>query len=199
MTTSAGAARRDLAGDLGDWARAWWFLVLTGVVSVIAGIVVLVQPDISLATLAVVTGIFLLMTGVFAVMTALASPPGLRGAIVLGGIVSMIAGMMLVRHPIEGVVAVALVLGIWLVAFGVLRFMAALDSSERRGWNFFVAAVETIAGIVIVGAPGIGVGTLAVVVSIVFVLRGIGMIAEGWALRSRHARTSPRAGAVGQH
>jgi uncharacterized membrane protein HdeD (DUF308 family) len=199
MTTSAGAARRDFAGDLGDWARGWWFLVLTGVLSVIAGIVVLVQPDISLATLAVITGIFLLITGVFAVVTALATPPGLRGAIVLGGIVSMIAGMMLVRHPIEGVVAVALVLGIWLVVFGVLRFMAALDSSERRGWNFFVAAVETIAGIVIVGAPGIGVGTLAVLVSIVFVLRGIGMIAEGWALRSRHARTSPRAGAVGQH
>jgi uncharacterized membrane protein HdeD (DUF308 family) len=179
-----------------SWGRAWWFLLLTGVLSVIAGIVVLVQPDISLATLAVITGIFLLVTGALAVLTALATPPGLRGALVLGGLVSMIAGVMLVRHPIEGVVAIALVLGIWLIAFGVLRFMDGLESHERSGWNFLIAAVETIAGIVIVAAPGIGVGTLAVLVSIAFILRGVGMIAEAWFLRiARQRAAAPQPGA----
>jgi hypothetical protein len=48
-----------------------------------------------------------------------------------------------------------------------------------------VAVLEVIAGIVIVSIPSIGVATLAVLIGITFVLRGLGMCVLALALRRR--------------
>jgi uncharacterized membrane protein HdeD (DUF308 family) len=47
-----------------------------------------------------------------------------------------------------------------------------------------VAAVEIIAGIVIVSSPDIGFATLAVLAGIAFILNGIGLLGLGWSLHS---------------
>ena len=51
---------------------------------------------------------------------------------------------------------------------------------------------EAVAGIVIVSTPDIGVGTLALLIGIGFILRGLGMCALGWALREiRESAATP--------
>lgn len=58
------------------------------------------------------------------------------------------------RHPIASVVAVGMLLGIWFVAFGLVRFVEAFSYIEQhRVWNLLVALVEVIAGIIIVSTP----------------------------------------------
>jgi uncharacterized membrane protein HdeD (DUF308 family) len=46
-----------------------------------------------------------------------------------------------------------------------------------------IGAVEIAVGILIIAIPRIGVGTLAILVAIAFILRGIGEMTLGWALR----------------
>jgi uncharacterized membrane protein HdeD (DUF308 family) len=163
---------------------AWWLLLVAGLLGIVAGIVVLVEPAISLVTLAVVAGIFLLVDAIFEIAAAIAgSVPG-RGMLALLGVLSAIVGVLLIRHPIGGVVAIALLLGLWLITIGVVRAMAAFEVHERRGWNVLLAAFEVIAGIVIVSSPDIGVATLAVLVGISFIVRGVGMCMVAWALRA---------------
>jgi uncharacterized membrane protein HdeD (DUF308 family) len=65
-----------------------------------------------------------------------------------------------------------------------VRAMAAFEVREHRGWNLLLAAFEVIAGIVIVSSPDIGVATLAVLVGISFIVRGLGMCMVAWALHS---------------
>jgi uncharacterized membrane protein HdeD (DUF308 family) len=157
-----------------------------------AGVIVLVQPDISLATLAVVAGIFLLVDGVYDIIVAIAERGEGRGLVALVGIVSAIAGIILVRHPTGSVVAIALLVGIWLVCIGVVRLIRTFALAVNRGWNLFVAFIEIVAGIVIVSSPGIGVTTLAILVGIAFILRGIGLCAAAWVLRAvKHEVASP--------
>lgn len=164
--------------------RSWWLLILAGLLGVVAGIIVLAEPSIALGTLAVITGIFLLADGLFETAAAAVGAVENRGVAALLGVVSAIAGVILVRHPIAGVVAVALLLGLWLITLGVLRLVRTAAEGGPWLWSGLVAAVELVAGIVIVSSPHIGVRTLAVLVGISFVVRGVVMCALGGLART---------------
>ena len=166
---------------------AWWLLMLVGLVSVAAGVVILAKPGNSLKALAVIAGVFILLDGIFEVVASLSRRTQSRGTVALLGVLSVIVGVILIRHPIAGVAAVALLIGVWLVAVGVLRVVAAFESPHHRLWNLLVAAVEVIAGIVIVSSPDIGFATLAILTGIAFIMNGLTVFALGWTMRTvRH-------------
>jgi uncharacterized membrane protein HdeD (DUF308 family) len=174
----------DVDSDLRAVAKAWWALLLAGLLCVAAGVIVLVEPSISLQTLAVVTGIFLLVDGILEIVASIASPGENRGLLAVLGVISAIAGVILIRHPISGVVAIALILGLWLLTIGLIRLISTFSATGRRIWSFLLAAVEIIAGIVIVSSPDIGVATLALLVGISFIVRGFGLCQIGWVLHA---------------
>ena len=161
----------------------WWLIVLVGLLSVIVGVVILFQPGDSLATLAVIAGIFLLVDGILEMASAFMRSTLNRGTAALLGVISAIVGVLLIRHPIAGVAAVALLIGIWLIAVGVIRFATAFDEYQHRAWHAIAGIVELAAGIVIVASPDIGFATLALLVGIGFIANGIGMTVLGWGLR----------------
>jgi uncharacterized membrane protein HdeD (DUF308 family) len=163
--------------------RGWWLLVAVGLLSVVAGVIILFQPGDSLATLAVIAGIFLLADGILELITSLVRRTPDRALVALTGVLSAIAGVLLIRHPIGGVVAVALLIGIWLIAVGVIRLATAFDEYANRGWQVFAGAAEILAGIVIIADPNIGFATLALLVGLGFILNGFGMAGLGWSMR----------------
>lgn len=172
----------------GGWTR--WIFLSVGPLSVVAGIVVLVEPSISLRTLAVVTGIFLVVDGVIELISSLFEAGEGGGFRVFVAIVSVIGGVILIRHPFVGVVAIALLLGLWLIASGAFRLAWTIGERRARGWQVVVAVVEIIAGIVIVASPGIGVSTLAILVAISFILRGLALSAIGLFELAPHVASS---------
>jgi uncharacterized membrane protein HdeD (DUF308 family) len=170
------------ANEAREMTGVWWLLLLVGVLSVVAGVIILFKPSDSLATIAVIAGIFLLLDGILELIDSfMRSTPG-RGLVALVGVLSAIVGVLLIRHPIGGVTAVALLIGIWLIAVGVIRFATAFDEYEHRGWYAIAGAIEVIAGVVIVANPDIGLTTLAILVGFGFILNGIGMAVLGWGL-----------------
>lgn len=178
--------------EVKELTRGWWFLLLVGLLSVAAGVIILLKPGDSLATLAVIAGIFLLVDGILELASSFMRTTRNRGMVALLGAVTAIIGVLLIRHPIGGVAAIALLIGLWLIVVGVIRFVTAFDEYESRGWHAFVGAVELIAGIVIVADPNIGFATLAILVGIAFIVNGIGMTVLGWGLReARKAASSP--------
>ncbi len=168
--------------ELSALTRAAWLAALMGGISVVAGVIVLAEPSNSLATLAVIFGIFILVDGIVELASALHSDTRNRGLLAVIGVLSVIAGVLLIRHPLGGVRAVALVLGIWLMAAGLVRLIAAFDAGYRVVWRSVAALVLLIVGIVIVASPHIGYATLAVITGIGFIGYGVGLMVSGWAL-----------------
>jgi uncharacterized membrane protein HdeD (DUF308 family) len=167
-----------------------WLTIGAGILSVIAGVIVVLKPSNSLATIAVVVGIFAVIDGIIALVRAIAGASAGRGFLVLIGIVSLVIGVILIRHPSKSVSAIALVIGIWLIAMGAIRLVLAFEASGDRGWLLFVAAVELVAGIVIVAEPHIGVTALALILGIGLILNGLALTAAGAVLhRARHELT----------
>ena len=172
------------ASELRALTWGWWLALLIGVLAIVAGIIVILKPSNSLSTLAVVFGIFILIDGIFEIVGAIAGDSESRGLLAVIGALSVIAGVLLIRHPLGGVRAVALLLGIWLIAAGVVRLIGAFAYPGNRIWRIIVALVLGIFGIVIVSEPHIGYATLAVIAGICFILYGIGMLAVGWAMHA---------------
>ena len=177
--------------DLHAMTKAWWVVALIGVMSNVAGIIVVAKPSNSLATLAVVTGIFVLVDGIVAIVRAFGPDIGSRGLAAVLGVVSIIVGIVLIRHPAVGVRAVALLLGLWLIAAGTVRMIIAFEMPEHRLRRLVVAAVLVIAGIVIVSSPHIGYATLALIVGIEFMVYGITMIVLSVAIRTAGQGEAP--------
>jgi uncharacterized membrane protein HdeD (DUF308 family) len=174
----------------------WWIATLVGVMSVIAGILVIAKPSNSVATLAVISGIFVLIDGIVAILESLVRDTESRGVMAILGVVSVVVGILLIRHPVAGVKGVALLLGIWLIAAATVRLVVAIGVSEHRLRRLAGAAVLAIAGIAIVSSPQIGYATLALIAGLGFVGYGASMIVVGWAIRTvghSVAQPGPRA------
>ena len=159
---------------------AWWLLTLIGVLSIVAGAIVIAKPSNSLATLAVICGIFILLDSLFELAIAVFSEHS--GVAALLGVVGIVIGIILIRHPTHSVLAIALLIGIWLIAIGVIRLVRTLALIEHRVWNAVVAVIEIIAGIVIVASPNIGYATLAVLVGLGFIFNGVALVVLGWSM-----------------
>jgi uncharacterized membrane protein HdeD (DUF308 family) len=156
-------------------------------------VIVLVKPSNSLETLAVVTGIFVLLDGIVALVEALGVSES-RGVVAVLGVVSVVIGILLIRHPVAGVTAVALLLGLWLIAAAAVRVVVAVAVGDHVLRRLAVAAVLAIAGIAIVSSPHIGYATLALIVGLGFIGYGAAMIVLGAAIRSVGHEVPPSAG-----
>jgi uncharacterized membrane protein HdeD (DUF308 family) len=169
--------------EIRESTSAWWLLLLLGAISIAVGVLVLAKPSDSLATLAVIAGVFVLVEGVFDLVVSMRNRTENRGLAAVLGVLGVIVGVLLIRHPIGGVLAVALLIGIWLIAIGVVRFVRAFEL-EHRAWNIAVALIEVAAGIVIVSTPPIGFATLALLVGIAFIANGVAIFALGWMMHT---------------
>lgn len=170
-----------------EFARAWWLIAFLGLVSLVAGCILVAQPSHSLVTLAVVLGIFLLLDGVVELISSLAGAEGNRALAAIIGVLGIVVGIILIRHPTHAVSAIGLVIGIWLVAAGVIRLIRAVVTRERVLLRLAISVLEILVGIAVVSDPHIGYATLAVLVGIWLILNGIGTIAAALAIKGASA------------
>ncbi|HEV3095209.1 MAG TPA: HdeD family acid-resistance protein [Solirubrobacteraceae bacterium] len=191
----------DLA-ELEAVGRSWWIALLLGLISVGVGILALAYPGETLATIATIFGIYLLVAAVVSLVLAFGESERSRGALLLSAAVAGIAGLIVIRHPGGSVQLVALAFGIYLVLMGMLRLFSVLYAVEGRGWLVLWGLVDFAAGILIVSWPQFGVATLAVVLAIVLLVRGVVMCALAFAIRSaaheleHEQRSHPTGGAI---
>ena len=161
----------------------WWLFVLFGVVTLGVGVFFVVSPHETLSTFTVIAGIFLLVDGVLALLASIFNKGDGRGLLALIGVLSVLAGLVLIKKPFDTLVVFTLIVGVWFVAAGIVRLVVALGSPEARGGNIVTAILDLIAGVVILSWPDLGLATLAVIIGIVLILRGVFFIASGWQLR----------------
>jgi len=170
------------ADNLRPVTSYWWVFVLFGLVTLGVGVFFVVSPHETLSTFTVIAGIFLLVDGVLAIFGSIFGEGEGRGLLALIGVLSALAGLVLIKKPFDTLVVFTLIVGAWFVVAGIVRFVAALASPEGRGGNIVTAIVDLIAGIVILSWPDLGLSTLAVIIGIVLILRGLFFIASGWQL-----------------
>ncbi len=115
------------AMQLRGHAREWWLLLLRGVASLALGVLTLVWPDITVWALALLFGVELLLLGGFETAAGLhARSEGRDWAWYLArGLAAIAVGIVTIAWPGITVLALALLLGFFLVYFGIVLIMGA--------------------------------------------------------------------------
>jgi uncharacterized membrane protein HdeD (DUF308 family) len=184
-------------GDLERVAKEWWLLAILGVVSIVAGVLALVYPGITLLAVGLIFGIYLLMAGIFEIVEAIVGDPMSRTLSVIVGILGLVAGLICLRRPGESLLALIVVLGIYLVVAGVAHLVRAVASVEHRGWSVLGAIADVILGILILAVPDVSLVTLAVLFGISLIFRGAIACLGAFQLRKVHKQDSGVAPPIG--
>jgi uncharacterized membrane protein HdeD (DUF308 family) len=182
-------------------SRYWWLWAAFGLLSIVAGIIALANPGLSLVAIGILFGCWLIVVGFFDVLEGVAADDASaarRIVAVLLGIVSLIAGLMCLRLPGAGVLALVIVAGSYLVVAGVLQLAAAVGD-DQPGLAVALGLANLILGVLILALPELSVVTFAVLFGIGLILRGAVALAAAVRLRrlraDRTARAVPRSSA----
>jgi uncharacterized membrane protein HdeD (DUF308 family) len=168
--------------------RNWWLFLVVGLVSILAGILALAWPDITLLALGLFVGIGLLFIGGLEVAEAIGGSPDSRTLTAIVGVLSIIAGIVCLRRPGESLLAIVVVLGIYLIVEGVIRFIRAFQELEDRAAMMLLGIVDAILGILILSLPELSLVTLAVLFALSLLIRGAFNVWVAFKLRgARHA------------
>ena len=187
-TTPAAAPDTELRRDV---RQVGTILIVAGVLGTIAGILALVYPGLTLLALALIAGINLLLLGIMSLVDAFAgeSDTTTRVLAAVLGLIGIMAGLVVMRRPGESLLAVLIVLGIWLVVTGIVDLIRAIVVPGGRMLRLLAAAVDIALGGLILALPDVSLGTLAILIGIAFVVRGVISVWRGIQLR----RTIPSA------
>ncbi|MDB5643898.1 MAG: hypothetical protein JWN07_3215 [Hyphomicrobiales bacterium] len=112
----------------------WWFLLAEAVLSLAMGVLALAFPAGAILAFVIVTGVWALMSGGFLLAAAFRfSPPHGRLWLALGGILSMVWGVMLIAAPLVGTVVLAWWLGAYAILFGIVLVAAGFKLRNAQG------------------------------------------------------------------
>jgi uncharacterized membrane protein HdeD (DUF308 family) len=168
----------------------WWIPFMAGALTILIGVIILVWPGPSLLVVGVIIGAYLLVWGVATLVRGIggsdAMGAGVRIALVLLGLMSVLAGLFLVVRPDQSVLAIAWVIGFWWVLSGVVQLTRGIVTPYGRGWNIGLGILGIAAGTIILAEPKIGLATLVLISAIGLILQGTLETVAGWQLRHLH-------------
>ena len=175
----------DMLAQLG---RHWGWVLSFGIITFLAGIVVLAWPGATLLVIAVLFGIQLITAGIFRFVAAFATEDasgGTRVLLALLGVLSIIIGLWAVRHVLLTLLALIVLLGIFWVVNGTIELFTALShrGMPERGWTAAMGVLSILAGIVVLIYPGESLLTLSIVLGIWLLIYGVMEIMTAFRLR----------------
>jgi len=154
-------------------ARNWWVLLLNGALLVVAGFL-LFSIDWTVRELATFIGALFIFQGVMEALTT-GIDARVRQANVITGLLSIATGVLIIVWPEPGLLAVAIVLGAWLIVSGTIAIAGSFAAREvlPNWWLLLIIGLlEIPLGVLALANPG---ATLAALITVA----GIWAIAVG--------------------
>jgi uncharacterized membrane protein HdeD (DUF308 family) len=166
-----------------DIVRNWWAFVLQGVLAIGIGVATFVVPGPSLAAFIAVFAAYAIVTGLFEIAGGITMPAGPKWSLVAGGVIAIVVGALAVSQPQATAEAVTLLVGIFAIATGVARGVAAysLGSVTNTFLLGLSGVLSVVFGVLLIAAPQTGV--LAVLWLIGFYAIFAGLLSVAFGLR----------------
>ncbi|WP_066092323.1 HdeD family acid-resistance protein [Xanthomonas massiliensis] len=174
-------------GLLASVGRSWWVLVVYGVISVIFGVIAIVQPFQAGVALAWAFGIMALVEGVISVVALFSRDAGVsKGWLALYALASIVFGVLAVLYPVATAGALLLLLAAWLVVAGIFRIVFAIRVRREIQGEWLIALSGVLAivlGVLIAVFPIAGLLTMMIWIGVGALVYGVLQIVGGFKVR----------------
>ena len=171
------------------YRRAWWALMLRGVLGLIIGVLVIMRPLDSVAALALLIAFWSIFNGIVGVMHAIDLKAVMKHwwVLMLSGLVSVGFGCAaLYYYPGLSLTFAVLLVTWWLMATGVLEIYAATEQRKlgiQWGWTLAFGVMSILAAGFALLAPPITLVAIMALIATYSIASGIALIAGAFRLR----------------
>lgn len=126
VVTIAASLRNRAAND------RWGWMLLEGVVDIIAGVIVLVFPTIIAISAVFLVAVWAIIRGLLELVMAIRLRQEINNEwfLALGGVASIIFGVILILNPGPGLIGLVWAIGGYAVVFGVLMIALAIRAGQ---------------------------------------------------------------------
>jgi uncharacterized membrane protein HdeD (DUF308 family) len=169
----------------------WKAFLFEGIVLAVLGLAAMIVPPLASLAVTIFLGWLFLITGVAGLVVTFWARqlPGFWWSL-FSAALAVLAGLILIARPMQGVLTLTIVVGAYFLAEGVITIMYALEHrrelSERWSWLLVSGLIDIlISFLIIAGLPGSAEWAIGLLVGINLVLGGASMV--GMALAARRA------------
>jgi uncharacterized membrane protein HdeD (DUF308 family) len=168
----------------------WRLFFAEGLVLLILGVAAVLVPQVATFAVALLIGWLILLSGIvgFIATWMMRRAPGFGWAL-LSAVLAVLAGILLLRWPVNGALSLTLILTAFLSIEGVLSILYALDHRRELSgrWNMMLVSglIDLgLAAMIFLGMPATAAWAIGLLVGVNLIFGGSAVLAMAW-----HART----------
>ena len=152
----------------------WWLVLLQGIALVILGILFVISPGMTTVVVIQFLGIYWLIIGIFSIVSIFVDS-SLWGWKLFSGVLGIIAGLIILQHPLWSPVVVGevliIILGVEGIIIGVVYLIQAFQGA---GWGMgLLGVVSIIIGIILLANIWAFTIALPLVIGILALVGGV--------------------------
>jgi uncharacterized membrane protein HdeD (DUF308 family) len=156
----------------------WWLFLLQGIAAIILGLMLITAPAATLILIVTFLGFLWLIEGILSLVHVFIdrSIPVIWSLVT--GIIGVIAGILVVRHPLLAALTVPAVLVILLGVGGLIMGACEIVGAFRGGGigSFILGAINVLIGLLLLSSPVAAALAVPFVFGVLLLIEGVALI-----------------------
>jgi uncharacterized membrane protein HdeD (DUF308 family) len=169
-----------------EQSSIWWVFLLQGVAGILLGLMLITDPGATLVVLVTFLGFYWLFTGIMALVRVFVdrSVPWIWSLLI--GIIGILAGLVVLRHPLFAALTVptviVIVLGVQGLIMGVLDIIGGFTGGGIG--SFFLGVINLLIGLLLLGSPLTAALAVPLVFGVLLLIQGVALIILAFRIRA---------------
>jgi uncharacterized membrane protein HdeD (DUF308 family) len=172
-----------MAAVTAEQSEVWWVFLLEGIAAIIFGILLITSPAATVVAFVIFLGFYWLFVGVLELVRVFVdrSVPWYWSLLI--GVVGIIAGLIVLRHPLFAAIVLPTAIVVWLGVLGLVIGVFAIIGGFTGGGigSFIFGVINFIIGLILLGSPMVAALAVPLVFGILLLIEGVALLF--WAFR----------------
>jgi uncharacterized membrane protein HdeD (DUF308 family) len=167
-------------------AKTWWLILLQGIAGILLGAMLVTDPAGTTLVIVALLGFYWLFMGILSLVRAFVdeSVPWIWSLLI--GIVGILAGLSVIKHPLLAAIgvptAIVIILGLQGLIMGVFEIIGAFAGGGVG--SFILGAIYVVIAILLLGSPIMASLAVPTVFGVLLLVQGAALIILAIRLRA---------------
>jgi uncharacterized membrane protein HdeD (DUF308 family) len=167
-----------MAAVTAEQSEVWWVFLLEGIAAIIFGVLLITSPAATLVAFVIFLGFYWLFVGVLELVRVFVdrSVPWYWSLLI--GVVGVIAGLIVLRHPLFAAIVLPTAIVVWLGVLGLVIGVFAIIGGFTGGGigSFIFGVINFIIGLILLGSPMMAALAVPLVFGILLLIEGVALL-----------------------